>query len=307
MKEGLVLTPIELCEKKLSDPGVRYRVLKQIITPLARNHILFAITESGYEVVIKILSRKGGAEREWVGLKKAYDADVPTPKPLILARFENGRLAVATEKFEGENLYFHPDSELKKQLGKIIRLMHKETVIDNQEWEQSGKPNFIYYDRYLLSWLQGPIKELQNGSKTFSLLEKSIEAMRRHCKTMSPVFTHNDLHDGQVFVKENGNLLLVDFEEWKEESFLTEAAHYLFHSIRTDRAPEGFAEFMRGYLETSSLSENEKLVLIFNLLFISARALDYFYTRKHPYLEKAKTNHQKILNYVEQEKLWKEL
>lgn len=307
MKEGLVLTPIEFCEEKLSDPGTRYYVLEQIITPLARNHILFAITESGYEVVIKIPSRKGGAEREWVGLKKAYDAGVPTPKPLTLARFENDKLAVVTEKFKGKKLYFYSTNEIKRRLGQTIRLMHKETVISGQEWEQGGKPNFIYYDHYLQSWLKGHIDELQHNSKTSLLLERFAEAMKRHCRTASPVFTHNDLHDGQVFIKENGDLLLVDFEEWKEESFLTEVAYYLFHSIRTDRAPEGFAEFMRGYLETSSLSENEKLVLIFNLLFISARALDYFYTRKHPYLEKAKINHQKTLNYIEQEKLWKEV
>lgn len=306
MKEGLVLTPIELCEEKLSSPEVRYRVLKQIITPLAGNNILFAVTESGYEIVIKIPSRKGGAEREWVGLKKAYNAAVPTPKPLILARSENGRLAVVTERFEGENLYFYPNNEIKRRLGQMIGLMHKGIVIDGHEWRRSGKPNFVYYDRYLSFWLQGPIEELQSGSKTNLLLEKFAEAMREHCKTVSPVFTHNDLHDGQVFIKENGNLLLVDFEEWREESFLTEVAYYLFHSIRTNRAPEGFAEFVRGYLETPSLSENDKLVLMFNLLFISARALNYFYVHGHPYLEKAKINHQKILNYTEQEKIWKE-
>lgn len=307
MKEKLVLTPVELREEKLSDPGVRYRVLEQIITPLARNHILFATTESDYEVVIKIPSRKDGVEREWVGLKKAYDAGVPTPKPLILARLENGRLAIVTEKFEGENFYFHPNEGIKQRLGQIVRLMHKKVVINGHEWRQSGKSSFAYYDRHLFSWLSRSIEELKPGSKTFSLLEKFAEAMREHCKAVSPVFTHNDLHDGQVFIKEDGGLLLVDFEEWREESFLTEVAYYLFHSIRTDRAPEGFAEFMRGYLETPSLSENEKLVLIFNLLFISARALNYFYVHGHPYLEKAKINHQKILNYTEQEKIWKEL
>lgn len=291
----------------LFTPGFKLEVFKEVIAPFTGSTVLFATIESGLAVAIKISATKGGAEREWVGLSKVYRAGVSVPEPLALARDLKGSTVLILEKVEGESLYSHPSGEAKRRLGQLVKQMHEQTQIEGDEWVKSEKPDFTYYDRCLFYWLCGSVEEFGAGSKTQVLLKKFVDATISYCGTISPVFTHQDIHDGQVFVKGNKDPVLIDFEHWKEESQLNELAHYLFHSIRTDRVPEGFAEFMRGYLEASSLSENEKLVLMFNLLFISARALDYFYTRKHPYLEKAKTNHQKILDYIEQERLWKEV
>lgn len=307
MKEQLILRPIESRKDSFTDFELRFNVLRQILSPFTGSSVLFATTESGFEVAIKISVREGGTEREWLGLNKVYTAGVPVPEPLVLARDEEWNLMLILEKIEGEKLLYNPKSELRYQLGQIVRKMHKRVPIDNEEWAKGGKSDFTYYDRHLFYWLGSPIKELAANSRTQVLLVGFADAMKNYCRGVMPVFTHHDIHDGQVFVRENGELTLFDFENWQEEGWLSELAHYLFHSIRTERAASGFREFVKGYLKASAFTENERSALIFQLLFTSARAVDYFSRYKQSYLKTALNNHRKVLGYIDQERLWKEI
>lgn len=305
MKERLAFVPLESREEDKSSSELMFDVSKEIIMPFTGSRILFATTETGFRVVIKISKRENSAEREWVGLNKVYDAGVPVPQPLLLAQDERGNKALISQRIKGKNLFFHPNDQIKHQLGQIIRVMQEQTAIEGNEWLKDGKPDFSYYDRYLFYWLRGPVEGLRSGSKTQVLLEKFTDSMKDYCDEVLPVFTHQDIHDGQVLIKD-GKPILIDFEDWKEDGPLSEIAHYLFHSIRCQRPAEGFRNFIKGYLDSGKLSENEKSVLMFYLLFISARAVNYFNYYGHSYLKTAEITHQKILDYVDQEKLWKE-
>lgn len=304
MKERLSLNPIEhSIDTAASD--IKLKVKNRIFVPFTRSEIVFATTENGVPVVIKYSRIKEGSKREWLGLNKAYGAGVPVPKPLALAVDRDGTQVLVSEEIAGEPLYKYRQAEIKKQLGAIVRQMHSNVFIDGKEWTESGKADFTYYEKYAFYWLRGSTNGFEKGSKTLALLKKFTDAMRDYCNRTSPVFNHNDIHDGQVFMRENGTLAIIDFENWKEESPLNEMAVYLFHSIRTAVPIQEFKNFIDGYMANGSLTEYEKETFMFYLLFVSARAVSYFQTAGSNYLEKARINHQMVLDFVDREEIWK--
>lgn len=306
MEERLVVKPIECYRDELFGPEVHLNVFRRILVPFTGSTVLFATTEVGTQVAIKISSKKNGAKREWVGLNKAYDAGVPVPEPLLLANDENGKEVLISKKIDGVSLFVVPDNRTKDQLGSIIRLMHRNVRIGGAEWLNSGKPDFNYYDRYLFYWLRGSTPGLGKDSKTLVLLSKLTDAMKAYCNITRPIFNHNDIHDGQVFVLPGHRLSIIDFENWTEDSQLNELATYLFHSIRMSRPADEFENFLRGYLGSMGFTETEKSALIFYLLFISARAVSFFQYSASGYLETARATHHKVLQYIDEEKLWKQ-
>ncbi|MCK4822829.1 phosphotransferase [bacterium] len=304
MIENQLFSTIDYHKENNLPSEINTEILKEITIPFTGSEILFAQMESGKNVVIKIPGRYGNAKREWIGLNKAHNAGVPVPQPIALALDSRGRQAIISQKIEGDNLYYNPNDAVKYSVGQIIRSMHEHTPISGKEWVNSGKSDFSYFDKRIFYWMNGPTEGLKMGSKTQVLLDKFADSMRDHCQDVFPTFTHNDLHDGQVIISK-GKPSLIDFENWKEESPASEIAYYLFHSIRSNRTGEGFLNFMKGYLRNTTLSEQEKSVLMFHLLFISAGAVSYFHNQRINYLEIAESTHQKVLNYVNEENLWK--
>ena len=73
-----------------------------------------------------------------------------------------------------------------------------------------------------------------------------------------------------------------------------------------DKVGGNFDKFLNGYLKSAYLTETEKSIMAFYLLFISARAIEYFQNTKSRYLEKAVDTHNKILRYTDEERLWKD-
>lgn len=282
------------------------RIDKKEAPSFTGSEIVYARTSLGEKVVIKIPSDKDRTIHEWQGLSAVEKAGVSIPPPIALVNYPPDRLAIVSNFIEGDNLYFNPNPGIKAEVGRQIKKMHQKAEIDGRFWESSGRSSYIYYDRYIFSWGSGEIEELQIDSRTSSLLKKFSDMMMDFCKQTKPVFNHNDLHDGQIILSREGAPVIIDFGDWKEESWLNDIAYHLFHLIRTDRAePENFANFLNGYLGNDQLSEAEKSTLAFYLLFISARALNYFSRRQSSYLSIAKETHRKIVDYLEKETIWK--
>jgi len=305
MKERFVVKPIERYKNEPPGPEVHFNVLRRILVPFTGSTVLFATTEIGTQVAIKISSKKNGAKREWTGLNRAYSAGVPVPEPILLANDEVGNEVLISKKIDGVSLFRAPDHETKGHLGSVIGFMHRNVRIEGVEWLNSGKSDFNYYDRYLFYWLKGT-PGLGKNSTTLVLLGELTDAMRAYCDATRPVFNHNDIHDGQVLVMPGNKLSIIDFENWTEDSQLNELATYLFHSIRTGRPAGEFEAFLRGYLGGLNFTDTEKSALVFYLLFISARAVSYFQSSASGYLETARATHHKVLQYIETEKLWRQ-
>lgn len=276
------------------------------LIPFTGSELVFTFTGSGEKVIVKIPSNNYQARHEWVGLGMVQMADISVPVPIALINHSAGQLAIVSGFVEGDNLYFNPNPDIKVEVGRQIKKMHQHTQINGKGWELSGRNTFIYYDKHIFSWATGKLKELQTDSRTTSLLAKLTDTMESFCKDTKPVFNHNDLHDGQIITDRDGNPTIIDFANWTEESWLNDLGYHLFHLVRTERVePEDFTNFLSGYLEKDRLSEVEKSTLAFYLLFISARALNYFNRRQSSYLSTAKENHQKVLDYLEDETIWK--
>lgn len=270
------------------------------------SELIFASTTPENKVVVKIPSDNSRAKHEWEGLKKAYLANVSVPMPVALINYNTDRLAVVSAFVQGDNLYYHPDSCVKVELGRQIKTMHKKAWIDGKTWESSDRNTFIYYDKHIFHWTSGKLKELQTDSKTISLINKLSGTMIDFCNHIKPVFNHNDLHDGQVIINKEKHPTIIDFGNWTEESWLNDIGYHLFHLIRTDREKSvDFTNFLHGYLDNQPLSYIEKSVLGFYLLFISARALNYFSINQSTYLPIAKETHKKVLHYLDNETIWK--
>ena len=306
MSERITYFPIEGMDVEFSVPQVVLNVHKKEIVPFTGNSILYATSESGTKVVIKISTSNSGAQREWKGLNMAHGAGLSVPEPYALAKSKDNEKLIIFEKVEGELLYTSNQTRLRIDLGEIVKDMHNQIFVSGNGWVSSGKPDFSYYEKLLNRYLKSSLNELKAGSETHTILNKFVNVMSYYCKTITPVFNHNDLHDGQIIVKPNQKLVLLDFENWKEETQLNEISYYLFHLIKDGSVNRNFDKFINGYLKSYRLTDTEKSVMTFYLLFISARAIDYFKNTGSKYLQKALETHKKVLRYTNDERLWKD-
>jgi len=273
MSERITYFPIESRNTEFSVPQVILNVHKKEIAPFTGNSILYATSESRTEVAIKISTNSGSTQREWKGLNMTYGAGLSVPKPYALAKNKDGEKLLISEKIEGELLYTSNNARLRIDLGKITRDMHDKVPVSGTGWSSSGKTDFSYYSELLRKYLGSPLNELQSNSETQVILNKLSDTMLNYCGNAIPVFNHNDIHDGQAIVK---------------------------------RVNKNFDAFLNGYLDSNDLTDTEKSVMTFYILFISTRAIDYLQNIKSRYLERARETHKKVLRFINSERLWKD-
>ncbi|HEX6976864.1 MAG TPA: phosphotransferase [Patescibacteria group bacterium] len=285
--------------------SIELELVKRVEVPFTKGEIIYAQTESGVSVVVKKPLRKEQAEHEWVGLNKAHSTGILVPLPIALINYSQEQLAIVSALVDGNNLYYFPNPKIKSEIGRQVRIMHDLAEVDGRTWESSGRKTFEYYDKYKFNWSRGKIEELSIDSETSLLLTSLAINMEVFCRESQPTFNHNDLHDGQIIVDKNNTPVIIDFGNWNEETWLNDLGYYLFHLIRTDRNNDDFGNFLDGYTGGKKFSDVEKSNLAFYLLFISSRALAYFYRNNSPYLAIAKDTHTKVLAYLADEVLWK--
>lgn len=306
MSERITYFPVESGNTEFSVPQIVLNVHKKEIAPFTGNSIIYATSESGTEVVIKVSTSGSGAEREWKGLNMAHNAGLSVPEPYALGKNKDNEKLIISEKVDGELLYTSNQARLRIDLGEIVKDMHNQIFVSGTGWISSGKPDFSYYSKLLHKYLNNPLDELKSNGQTQAILNKLSDTMSDYCKTVVPVFNHNDIHDGQAIVKPDNNLKLLDFGNWKEETQLNDVSYYLYHLIKSDRVRKNFDAFMDGYLDSNKFSDTEKSVMTFYILFISARAIDYLQEIGSKHLERARETHKKVLRFINSESLWKD-
>ncbi|HUV72066.1 MAG TPA: phosphotransferase [Clostridia bacterium] len=280
---------------------------ERVEIPFTGAEIIYAATISGDRVVIKKHLNNDRAKHEWEGLNIAESTGISIPKPIALISYTADQLAIVSSYVNGDKLYDNPNLNVKVEVGKQIKKMHQNAQIAGKDWVSSGRSLFLYYDRYIFRWAEGDIVELNADSRTASMLGELTDAAVQFCNNSEPTFNHNDLHDGQVIVEGNGKPTIIDFGNWIEETWLNDIGYHLFHLIRIDRADtDDFTKFLSGYMENKKLPDTEKTNLAFYLLFISSRALNYFYRRHSSYLPVAQETHKKVLAHLENESIWKD-
>jgi len=296
----------------LIDPSIRNRdsidldLSERVEIPFTGAEIIYAATIFGDRVIIKKPLRNDQARHEWEGLNTVESTGISIPKPIALISYTPDQLAIVSSYVEGDKLYDKPNPDVKVEVGRQIKKMHQSAHISGEDWVSSGRSSFVYYDRYIFGWSKGDVEELKADGRTASILSQLTDATDQFCKNSEPTFNHNDLHDGQVIVDGKGKPTIIDFGNWIEETWLNDIGYHLFHLVRTDRAhTEDFTNFLSGYMENKRLTDTEKSNLAFYLLFISSRALNYFYRRHRSYLPVAQETHKRVLDHLEDETIWK--
>ena len=287
---------------------VELEIGERLSVPFTGGEIIFATDSLGERVVIKKPRDDDQAKHEWDGLRRVESTGISIPRPIALISYSADQLAILSSFIEGDNLYYNPNPSIKSEVGRQVKSLHQNAQVEGGTWESTGRSTFVYYDRYIFHWTHGGLKELQADSRTASVLGKLIGTASDFCQNSKPVFNHNDLHDGQIIVDGNNHPTIIDFGNWMEETWLNEIGYHLFHLIRTDRAEtDDFSNFLDGYFKDRKMSDTEKSNLAFYLLFISSRALNYFYNRHSSYLSTAQETHEKVLGHVDNERIWKDI
>lgn len=285
----------------------KFSLTGEILTTFKGSKIVYAASDRGQPVAIKIPVNKQGAEREWSGLTKASESGISVPSPMMLGLTDWGSACIVLGRVYGKPLFLDKSYETRGLLGQTVRRMHAGVSIVEFESQLNGMINFTHYDKQLKSW---GINQSQIGidsSFTQYLFQLFSQPMDNYCETASPVFNHNDIHDGQVFISAKKDLILIDFEDWTVNRSLNDLGFYLFHCLRSNSEIDAFKSFMDGYFENGTLNESDKQALIYNLLYISTRAVIRFMAQKTDYLETARENHKKVLDFIRNEVLWKTL
>lgn len=304
MKEKERFDVIETLD--FDEPHIKLEINRRMVVPFTGGEITYATTLSGEKFVIKKPINDEQAKHEWKGLNIAYSAGISTPRPIALINYNEDQLGIVSGFVEGKNLHFHSDPEVKVKVGEQFRVMHQKARTDGNIWESSGRSSFSYYDELIFNWSREGIEELKFDGEDIVILKELAHTTEEFCRKSVPTFNHNDLHDGQIIVNREGEPTIMDFGNWTEETWINDIAYHLFHLIRNSKEKtDDFINFLSGYHKKEKLSDIEKTNLAFYLLFISSRALAYFYNRHSRYLPVAQKTHEKVLDYLKKETIWK--
>ncbi len=304
LSEFASFNKMSLEEDNSSEAIIDLEVYERSTTDFTNSEIIFGITRSGEEVVLKFSRIPWGPQREWKGLRIAYEGNVPTSRPIALVLNSEGRYGIATERINGSSLYQAPD--LIDQFGRIVRNMHDAIKISGEEWISTGKFDFTYYESLIELWRKGNFLDTKETSDARVLLEDFARMVGNNFKYVKPVFNHGDLHNDQVRIDNADELRIIDFEMWQESNPLDDVSMYLLHCLRVNRGTD-FLDFIKGYTNNRSLSDQDRMMMSFYLIFSGMRGVDYFLRFKPKKIIFALEQLQTIIQYTKDESLWKDI
>lgn len=285
----------------------RIDILETRVAPFTKSLIIVGKDDNNNLVTAKFSTLQGGPENEWQGLLSTHAAGISVPKPVALVRNETNKIGVVSEYIDGEDLIYSQDLFDYSKFGKIIKEMHSRVRVEGSEWIKLGKHTYEYYDKYLIHCGELVKSGVINSAIVYDLIRLFSSALGERLEQVNPVFTHYDLHDQQVIKNLLGKLYLIDLERWREGDPLDDLSIYLFHNLRMNRPYDFFVEFIKGYLDNSSLTDTEKSVVNFFLLFTGFKSVDYYKRFRESDLPYALSQLEKIEHFVTEEKLVKSL
>jgi aminoglycoside phosphotransferase (APT) family kinase protein len=303
-KENITVYPIETLYPQELNP-ISVQIRQRLTSSFTGSTLLFGRTEANEKVVIKTSAYPEGNANEWEGLKKISSTGLPTQQGIMIGKLSDGSSGLVTKEVEGEPLTDIPSEDQRRDIGTQLKNIHSSTKISGDEWEKSGKQTFTYYDWHLAYWRKNADTVSPICRQAISILDTLVEAASRYFQSTTPVFTHQDLHDGQVIVNSNNDKILIDFENWKEADPLDDIAMYLFHSIRENSPKAFYSELSNGYFDGRKTTDQENSVLAFDTLFFALRAVGYFHKFKLPYFNTAIDNLRLVNHYIDKENTWK--
>jgi aminoglycoside phosphotransferase (APT) family kinase protein len=289
-----------------SDETIKVDVYKRVGNPYTKSRVLFGNLQNGLDVAIKFSGYKYGTKREWDGLRLVNSVGIPAPILLCAVRENtNGSHGIISTKIQGDDLYKKKSNSYRYNLGQIISDIHANVPITGNEWQDSGKQNFTYFENQINSFSKSTISEINSTSKPHAMLQSLSKNVDNDFSGTVPVFTHNDIHNEQAIVNQAGKVSVIDFEEWKEEHPIKDLSIYLLHTLRNHQPLSDFKNFSLGFNHDRKLESDDLNFLAFYLLFAAIRSVDYHSKILPSYVKTALTTLDIITKTIDAETFYK--
>ncbi|WP_066318995.1 phosphotransferase enzyme family protein [Bacillus sp. FJAT-29814] len=219
------------------------------------------------------------AELQW--MKFLYDEGVRVPWPDMSIDIEAGRVKTTFEYISGVSLdvtnVAHWNAEMFKQMGRILGRMH--SLSKECELQDVNRPRWtpvnqdVFQIRKNLSpWLQ----------EKYEIWMQRLAPYQIKWDTFGLI--HNDFHQGNLIVNEEGTLTVIDFDECSYNWYAQDLAVCFYHAYWQHDSFNGDAEefcesflssFFKGYQEENLLHPDtvEQISLFLKLREIFLYAL----------------------------------
>ncbi len=280
-----------------------FTIQKRDNAPFSGSEILFCLDQNGRKVVLKKSVFDWGAQREWLGLQKTNHLAF-VQKGVLLGEMSDQTKVIVTELVPGKQLYKTDPLELRIELGKKLKSIHQHTTIQGDEWNKSQKSDLSYFERSLHLWCSPEIQRVLGLDTSLAMLKQLLQQATK-LENVLPTFTHQDLHEGQVFVADNALGKIIDLEFWQEADPLEDLGIYLFHLLREETPTERFTALAQGYFDNEDFNQDTKIALSFYLLFAATRAAVFFQRQRKSYVPTALGTLNRVVSFLEEEELFK--
>jgi len=175
-------------------------------------------------------------ELEWVNY--LYLNGVPVPRLLKVEKWE-GKLVIAMEYIEGESMDVtnpsHWNPEVFQKIGKILGKMHalskkyNKVLISRPRWTRNN-PDVYGINDFLSPEMKKTYYYWLSKLNDFETTEDNFGLI------------HNDFHQGNFIIRNNGNLTVIDFDDCSYNWFAQDFAVLFYHAYWQQNSFNGLNE-----------------------------------------------------------------
>lgn len=199
-------------------------------------------------------------EIEWMNY--LYEKGVSVPKPEMTLESEEERVKAYFEFIKGDQIdvtnLFHWNVKTFEQLGRILGRMHalsKEFNIDvlhRPAWTVEN-PDVFGIRGSLSPWIRENYDKLMHSLFPYEITPNTYGLI------------HNDFHQGNLILKNEGTLTTIDFDECAFNWYAQDVAVVFYHAFWQHNSYNGFSDtfhktfmshFFAGYKEENFLHED---------------------------------------------------
>lgn len=278
--------------------GIRVRILSRFASEFTNNVVYSGEMEDGSDVVVKFSQLDEGAEREFRGLVLANAHDISSPKAIsMIRRGERPSTGFIMQRVKGVQLSEVDSIENESRLGSVVSKLHK---INLPHYGPLGdrSAKFNSAEAYLNYWIQKTMPYIGEKSEAARFLDKFFTLGKEHILAQEPKLIHRDIQENNVYVQQDGKVVLIDFEWSQGGNPLDDIGVYLYHAIRTNKSQHKTEAFFNGYFKDHRLSSLERYDLLFHLVLAAARTVGFCTRMSRDRLEGAKVDMDKVVSYV---------
>jgi len=199
-------------------------------------------------------------ELEWMNF--LYENGVSVPKPQLTLESEGERVKAYFEFIKGDSIdvtsLTHWNENIFKQLGRITGRMHalsrefKSDVVHRPVWTVQN-PDVFGIRGNLSPWIKENYDNLMDRLVEYEITPSTYG------------FIHNDFHQGNLIIKQDGTLTTIDFDECSFNWYAQDVAVVFYHAYwqhsSYNKDPDSFCQtfmshFFTGYKEENVLHKN---------------------------------------------------